>query len=61
MPLNHVRKSAADHDGSVAGPMTEEKELFHVKEEEVVPVKVEEQVVEPKVENIEDDVIHLPK
>ncbi|GKA23465.1 hypothetical protein Tco_0709427 [Tanacetum coccineum] len=30
-------------------------------EEEVVPVKVEEQVVEPKVKKIEDDVIDLPK
>nr|GFB73273.1 hypothetical protein [Tanacetum cinerariifolium] len=41
--------------------MTEEKEVFQVYEEEGVPVKVEEQVVEPKFEKIEDDVIDLPK
>nr|GEU57350.1 ribonuclease H-like domain-containing protein [Tanacetum cinerariifolium] len=35
--------------------------LLLVKEEEVVAVKVEEQVVEPNVEMIEDDVSELPK
>ncbi|GKC86002.1 hypothetical protein Tco_1141719 [Tanacetum coccineum] len=43
----------------VAPPVTEEKEVVEVKDEEVVPVKVEEPVVEQKVENKDDD-IHLP-